>query len=51
MSVYSPAFDVTPSELLMAIVTDQGILYPPFSDSIHRLQSLIHHPSSSTIHA
>ena len=51
VSVYSPAFDVTPNELLMAIVTDQGILYPPFSDSIHRLQSLIHHPSSSTIHA
>ena len=37
MTVYSPAFDVTPNELIRAIVTDQGILYPPFSDSIRSL--------------
>jgi methylthioribose-1-phosphate isomerase len=51
VAVYSPAFDVTPNELLGAIVTDQGILYPPFSDSIHKLQSLMPDPSSSTMHA
>ncbi len=28
--VYSPAFDVTPHELITAIVTENGIIYPPF---------------------
>lgn len=27
----NPAFDVTPAELITAIVTEDGILYPPFS--------------------
>jgi methylthioribose-1-phosphate isomerase len=39
VAVYSPAFDVTPNELITAIVTNQGIVYPPFSDSIQNLQS------------
>ena len=33
-SVYSPAFDVTPHLLITAIVTECGILRPPFFDSI-----------------
>ncbi len=41
MSVYSPAFDVTPNELISAIVTDRGILFPPFYDSLRSLQSSI----------
>jgi methylthioribose-1-phosphate isomerase len=28
--VYNPAFDVTPAALLSAIVTDRGVLRPPF---------------------
>jgi methylthioribose-1-phosphate isomerase len=40
VAIYSPAFDVTPNEFIKAIVTDQGILHPPFSDSIPPLQSL-----------
>lgn len=28
--VWNPAFDVTPHELIHAIVTDRGVLYPPF---------------------
>jgi methylthioribose-1-phosphate isomerase len=44
ITVYSPAFDVTPNEFITAIVTDQGIIYPPFSESIHLLQSRISHP-------
>jgi methylthioribose-1-phosphate isomerase len=51
IAVYSPAFDVTPNELLGAIVTDQGILHPPFSDSIQKLQSRMPDSSSSAIHA
>jgi methylthioribose-1-phosphate isomerase len=39
ITVYSPAFDVTPNELIRAIVTDQGILYPSFADSIQSLKS------------
>jgi methylthioribose-1-phosphate isomerase len=33
-NVYSPAFDVTPHPLITAIVTERGILRPPFFDSI-----------------
>ncbi|NOY06814.1 MAG: S-methyl-5-thioribose-1-phosphate isomerase [Chlorobi bacterium] len=32
--VFAPAFDVTPNELITAIITDAGVLYPPFSSSI-----------------
>ena len=31
---YNPAFDVTDHELITAIITDRGILYPPFTESI-----------------
>ena len=39
MAVYSPAFDVTPNDLITAIVTDHGILHPPLSDALKNLQS------------
>ncbi|MCA9732451.1 MAG: S-methyl-5-thioribose-1-phosphate isomerase [Deferribacteres bacterium] len=32
--VYSPAFDVTPNELITAIITDKGIIKPPFNQNI-----------------
>jgi methylthioribose-1-phosphate isomerase len=32
--VYAPAFDVTPAELITAIVTDQGVLRPPFGAAV-----------------
>jgi methylthioribose-1-phosphate isomerase len=35
VAVYNPAFDVTPSELITAIITDQGIARAPF-DFAHR---------------
>src|SRR5690606_482858 len=34
--VYAPAFDVTPAELVTAIITDRGVLRPPYNDSIRR---------------
>jgi eIF-2B alpha/beta/delta-like uncharacterized protein len=34
--VWNPAFDVTPHALIAAIVTEEGILRPPFSASIAR---------------
>lgn len=30
VKTYSPAFDVTPAELITAIVCEKGILYPPY---------------------
>jgi methylthioribose-1-phosphate isomerase len=30
VGVYNPAFDVTPSELITAIITDRGIVRPPY---------------------
>ncbi len=35
--VYNPAFDITPHKLITAIVTDKGIIYPPFKQNIRRL--------------
>jgi len=29
-----PAFDVTPAELIAAIITDKGVLYPPYTESL-----------------
>ena len=34
---YNPAFDVTDHELLTAIVTDRGIVYPPFKENLKKL--------------
>jgi len=35
--VYSPAFDVTPNDLITAIVTEQGIINPPFDKNLKRM--------------
>lgn len=35
--VLNPAFDVTPNELISAIITDRGIARAPFSESLRRL--------------
>jgi methylthioribose-1-phosphate isomerase len=32
--VYSPAFDVTPAELIAGIITEKGVLEPPLAESI-----------------
>lgn len=32
--VYSPAFDVTPNELISAIITEYGIVTPPYTENI-----------------
>jgi methylthioribose-1-phosphate isomerase len=34
--VYNPAFDVTPQRYLTGIVTEEGICYPPFQQSLRR---------------
>jgi methylthioribose-1-phosphate isomerase len=37
IKVFNPAFDVTPHDLITAIVTDRGIIYPPFDENIKRM--------------
>ena len=36
ISVYNPAFDVVPHDLISAIVTERGILYEPCTESIRQ---------------
>lgn len=35
--VYNPAFDVTPNENITAIITEKGIIRPPFKENILKL--------------
>lgn len=37
IEVQNPAFDVTPNELITAIITDKGVARPPFLDSLRAL--------------
>ncbi|GAE01782.1 methylthioribose-1-phosphate isomerase [Clostridium botulinum B str. Osaka05] len=37
VKVYNPGFDVTPYENITAIVTEKGIVYPPFEESLKKL--------------
>ena len=34
VSVYNPAFDVTPHELIAAIVTERGLIQPPNTQTV-----------------
>lgn len=36
IEVLNPSFDITPNELITAIITDKGILTPPFENSIRK---------------
>lgn len=42
--VYSPAFDITPSELITGIITERGVVRPPFHQSL--LARLVKTPAS-----
>lgn len=35
--VYNPAFDVTPHDLLTGIITEKGVIYPPFRKNLKKL--------------
>jgi methylthioribose-1-phosphate isomerase len=37
IKTYNPAFDVTDAEFITAIITEKGIAYPPFADSLARV--------------
>ncbi|HVA84323.1 MAG TPA: S-methyl-5-thioribose-1-phosphate isomerase [Candidatus Binataceae bacterium] len=38
VKVFNPAFDVTPAELVSAIITERGIAYPPYVESLAALK-------------
>lgn len=35
--VANPAFDVTPAEYITAIITERGVVYPPFTDNLRKM--------------
>src|SRR5256714_4672438 len=37
VAVHTPAFDVTPAELIAAIITDRGVAHPPYTESLKKL--------------
>ena len=37
VDVYNPAFDVTPHSLVTGIITEKGVIYPPFKENLSRL--------------
>jgi methylthioribose-1-phosphate isomerase len=37
--VFNPAFDVTPANLVSAIITEHGVMYPPYGDSLEKLKN------------
>ncbi|HEY0827967.1 MAG TPA: S-methyl-5-thioribose-1-phosphate isomerase [Bacilli bacterium] len=37
IKVYNPAFDITPNEYVSAIITERGIVYPPYQVNLPKL--------------
>lgn len=38
--IYNPSFDVTPHENITAIVTEKGIVYPPYAENLRKIFEL-----------
>ena len=41
IGVLNPAFDVTPHELVTAIITEEGVLKPNYEESIGKLRQIV----------
>jgi len=37
VKVKNPAFDVTPHELVTGIITERGVIYPPYEENIRKM--------------
>ena len=37
--VFNPAFDMTPPDLVTSVITERGLIHPPFGENIDRLMS------------
>ena len=40
IKVFNPAFDVTPQELISALITENGVIHPPYP---HNIRNHVHH--------
>lgn len=40
VNVLNPAFDITPPELITAIITEKGIAYPPYNENLRKILGL-----------
>jgi len=49
VSVYNPAFDVTPHRYITGIVTEEGIVAPPFGPGLRRAKALRYAAASECI--
>jgi methylthioribose-1-phosphate isomerase len=38
---FNPAFDITPAELVTAIITERGVAYPPYTKSLRALKEKV----------
>ena len=48
VAVRHPAFDVTPARLITAIITDRGVLRPPYEETLRQANLAATPPSKST---
>eukprot|EP00921_Rhytidocystis_pertsovi_P014866 GHVQ01023869.1.p1 GENE.GHVQ01023869.1~~GHVQ01023869.1.p1 ORF type:complete len:290 (+),score=32.94 GHVQ01023869.1:743-1612(+) len=39
-AVYNPAFDITPAKFITAIVTEAGLIFPPFEQELRRAKDM-----------
>ena len=37
VDIYNPAFDITPADLVTAIITEHGVARPPYGESLRKL--------------
>jgi methylthioribose-1-phosphate isomerase len=37
IKTFNPAFDVTPAEVITAVVTEKGVVYPPYGENLKKL--------------
>ena len=38
--VFNPAFDITPAEYISALITERGIVYPPYGENLKQIMNL-----------
>ncbi|GHF53827.1 methylthioribose-1-phosphate isomerase [Deinococcus metalli] len=39
VDVFNPAFDVTPAELVTALITERGVIYPPYTQGLRDVKA------------
>lgn len=51
VSVYNPAFDVTPNRYVTALITEEGVVRPPFESNLAKIKGIGHHATVSEVEA